>query len=221
VRAAITSGNTVNTPEGRFNAGARAGENDGKIFFDAPQALSAARAFCNDENRNKLMAAFITARDSGDVEDLLAFGRLYAYTGAALQAAVTEGAINSRNALNFIAYRNLLVEAYLSGASVEEMKESTRVQRPDETEKDAQDLRGYMGDHSDKTVGNVAAEIETHFQLPAILSKKEFSKGYLILAAKALLVPVKADLQQLTGKEAIDDAEGLNEKTIGLVLKAG
>jgi len=62
------------------------------------------------------------------------------------------------------------------------------------------------------------------------LAARHFRRGEILLPTLERIFTVasgkrhpllKADLQNLTGREILNDAEGLNEKTISMVLKAG
>jgi hypothetical protein len=147
-----------------------------------------------------------------------AYGLLTNFVGTALLISLSGGKVTEEDLPKYVALRNLLARAYMRGVTLAQMRDSVMdsSSESDSSSDKLKILRGYIG--NGKTIAEVAASIEGDFlQMPL----EDIPADYLSLAARAMLMPLKAELAQRILSDESKRAVQENVRMIEQMLQAG
>jgi hypothetical protein len=216
----VATGQAVNTPEGRFNAGAR----EGVAFIVDKRA---AKAFLSNENNRTILAeAKAKAKaKTGTLDDMQAYGRLFAMAGTALLIALAGGNITQEelNSPDTVALRNALAQAYISVAKISDL--SSKLYLAKENEPAVKTGRLYevwkLAQESNVTAATICASLQNKYARPAMmtLSEKDLLPESLSVDARLMLMMFEEN-RRANGAD-LGTAVNQNVEVIRKVLQAG
>ncbi len=155
-----------------------------------------------------------------------AYGLIQGFIGTALLVALTDGKITEQALDANVPLRNLLAEAFIKGATLEQLGKVLDMK----TESEPKEANGEVNVNSKAhilwtmlqtaTIGDIANVIYAESRNPASTLGEDIPADYLTLAARAMLFPLMQQLNNFDIGEATKKSMQINVETMAKLLQA-